>query len=137
MHSQPDSRELPAASILVVDDEEISRRAIIYSLEKAQLQSVNVESGEAAYKLLVEQPFDLVFLDVDMPGMTGFELCTKLRALPAHTISTSDERYALSAHDPSCQSVIEYEHGVGSGGSRFSLPWEHLAVIYRFRLSIR
>jgi DNA-binding response OmpR family regulator len=82
--SQPGSQELPSVKILVVDDEEISRRAIIYSLEKAQLQSVNVESAETAYKLLVEGPFDLIFLDVDMPGMSGFELCTKLRALPAH-----------------------------------------------------
>jgi DNA-binding response OmpR family regulator len=82
--TQPGDQELPAAKILVVDDEPISRRAIIYALEKARLQSVNVESAEAAYKLLVEGPFDLVFLDVDMPGMSGFELCTKLRALPSH-----------------------------------------------------
>jgi DNA-binding response OmpR family regulator len=80
----PGNQELPVAKILVVDDEPISRRAIIYALEKARLQSVNVESAEAAYKLLVASPFDLVFLDVDMPGMSGFELCTKLRALPAH-----------------------------------------------------
>ncbi len=78
------SLEFPAAKILVVDDEEISRRAIIYALEKARLQSVNIESAGTAYKLLVEFPFDLIFLDVDMPGMSGFELCTKLRALPAH-----------------------------------------------------
>jgi DNA-binding response OmpR family regulator len=80
----PETQEVPAANILVVDDEAISRRAIIYALEKAQLQSVNVESSETAYKLLTESNFDLVFLDVDMPGMTGFELCTKLRALPFH-----------------------------------------------------
>ena len=30
---------------------------------------------------------------------------------------------------PSCQSVIEYKHRVGGGGSRFSLPWEHLGTI--------
>ncbi|MEJ0089495.1 MAG: response regulator [Limisphaerales bacterium] len=81
---QPGVQEVPAANILVVDDEEISRRAIIYSLEKAGLQSVNVESAETAYQLLTDTQFGLVFLDVDMPGMTGFELCAKLRALPAH-----------------------------------------------------
>ena len=80
----PETQEVPAANILVVDDEAISRRAIIYALEKAQLQSINVEAPETAYKLLTESHFDLVFLDVDMPGMTGFELCAKLRALPLH-----------------------------------------------------
>ena len=79
-----ETQEVPAASILVVDDEAISRRAIIYALEKAQLQSINVESPDIAFKLLAESRFDLVFLDVDMPGMTGFELCTKLRAMPFH-----------------------------------------------------
>ncbi|MGD0351664.1 MAG: response regulator [Verrucomicrobiota bacterium] len=79
-----EKQDLPPANILVVDDEAISRRAIVYSLEKAQLQSINVEDPNAALKLLSENPFDLVFLDVDMPGMTGFELCTKLRTLPAH-----------------------------------------------------
>jgi DNA-binding response OmpR family regulator len=82
--TQPEKQQLPSSNILVVDDETISRRAIVYALEKAQLQSVNVEDPNAAFKLLSENPFDLVFLDVDMPGMTGFELCTKLRTLPAH-----------------------------------------------------
>ena len=82
--TRPDKQEIPAASILVVDDEVISRRAIIYALEKAQLQSVSVDDPHAAFKLLSENQFDLVFLDVDMPGMTGYELCTKLRNLPLH-----------------------------------------------------
>ncbi|MGA3285106.1 MAG: response regulator [Verrucomicrobiota bacterium] len=82
--TQPEKQEMPPANVLVVDDEAISRRAIVYALEKAQLQSVNVEDPNAAFKLLSENPFDLVFLDVDMPGMTGFELCTKLRTLPGH-----------------------------------------------------
>jgi DNA-binding response OmpR family regulator len=80
----PEKQEIPAAHILVVDDEAISRRAITYALEKAHLQSVNVEDPFAAFKLLSENHFDLIFLDVDMPGMTGFELCTKLRGLPFH-----------------------------------------------------
>ncbi len=82
--TQPEKQVMPPANVLVVDDEAISRRAIVYALEKAQLQSVNVEDPKAAFKLLSENPFDLVFLDVDMPGMTGYELCTKLRNLPDH-----------------------------------------------------
>lgn len=82
--TRPEHQEIPRANVLVVDDEAISRRAITYALEKAKLKSVNVEDPQAAYDLLSENHFDLVFLDVDMPGMTGFELCSKLRGLPAH-----------------------------------------------------
>ncbi len=76
--------EAPPASVLVVDDEAISRRALTYALEKAKLKSTNVDDPLVAYKLLEEKKFDLIFLDVDMPGMNGFELCTKLRTLPAY-----------------------------------------------------
>ena len=72
------------ANILVVDDEPISRRAVTHALERAKLQSVGVDDPHVALKLLSESAYDLVFLDVDMPGMTGHELCTKLRALPRH-----------------------------------------------------
>jgi DNA-binding response OmpR family regulator len=71
-------------NILVVDDEEISRRAVTYAIEKAKFRAVSIGDPLAALSLLSEQAFDLIFLDVDMPGMNGFELCTKLRALPAH-----------------------------------------------------
>lgn len=79
-----DKRQVPPAQVLVVDDEAISRRAVTYALEKAKLKAVSVEDPEVAYQLLSEKSFDLVFLDVDMPRMNGFELCAKLRSLPAH-----------------------------------------------------
>jgi PleD family two-component response regulator len=79
----PEARNASAqirANILVVDDEAISRRAVTHALEKAKLSCTSVESPELALSALAERTFDLVFLDVDMPGMNGFELCTKLRA---------------------------------------------------------
>jgi CheY-like chemotaxis protein len=80
----PDRQEIPLVNILVVDDESISRRAVTYALEKAKLKSVSVEDPNQAFKMITENRFDLIFLDVDMPGMNGFELCSKLRALPAY-----------------------------------------------------
>jgi DNA-binding response OmpR family regulator len=68
----------------VVDDEAISRRALVHALERAKLKCVTVEDAKAALELLQKNKYDLVFLDVDMPGMNGFELCTKLRSLPEH-----------------------------------------------------
>jgi DNA-binding response OmpR family regulator len=73
--------EPSGANILVVDDDAISRRAVTYALEKARLKSLAVDHPETALDLLLQRQFDLVILDVNMPGMNGFELCAKLRAL--------------------------------------------------------
>jgi DNA-binding response OmpR family regulator len=81
---QPDNQEIPRANIIVVDDDPISQRAVVYALEKAQLRPVTTVDPNAALQMLTENNFDLVFLDVNMPGMNGFELCAKLRALPRH-----------------------------------------------------
>jgi PleD family two-component response regulator len=72
------------ANVLVVDDEAISRRALVYALEKAKLKSVSVEDPLQAFQMLSQDQYDLIFLDVDMPNMSGFELCSRLRTLPAY-----------------------------------------------------
>ena len=77
------SRGVPPR-ILVVDDELLSRRAITHALERAKLTCTDVEEPLNALKLLQDNTYDLIFLDADMPGMNGFELCAKLRAIPAH-----------------------------------------------------
>jgi DNA-binding response OmpR family regulator/HPt (histidine-containing phosphotransfer) domain-containing protein len=77
-------KSYPAADVLVVDDEAISRRAITYALEKGKLKSTAVEDPLEALKLLSLKKFDLIFLDVDMPNMSGFELCTKIRTQPSY-----------------------------------------------------
>jgi CheY-like chemotaxis protein len=69
---------------MVVDDEAISRRALVYALEKAKLKSVSVEDPLQAFQMLSQDQYDLIFLDVDMPNMSGFELCSRLRTLPAY-----------------------------------------------------
>src|SRR6266511_1887676 len=82
--SASDTDGFPPANLLVVDDGVISRREVTYALEKANLKCVSVEDPDTALKMLSENKFDLIFLDVDMPGMSGFDLCAKLRALPQH-----------------------------------------------------
>ena len=58
------------------------------------------------YKLLEEKKFDLVFLDVDMPGMTGYELCAKLRNLAHHKKTPVVFVTALSDFDSRTNSMM-------------------------------
>jgi CheY-like chemotaxis protein len=69
----------PPIRILVVDDDLIARRAITGVLQTTFEKPESVDSGEAALALAAEKPFDVIFLDVFMPGMDGFEVCLKIR----------------------------------------------------------
>jgi CheY-like chemotaxis protein len=68
----------PAMSILVVDDDPLTRRAITGALQVAFLRPDNAESGEAALALAAEKSFDVIFMDVQMPGMDGFTACSRI-----------------------------------------------------------
>jgi len=72
------------AKILAVDDEVISLKAVVFALEKAELKATSVGNPVEALELLGKETFDLVVLDIEMPGMTGIELCQKLRSFPTH-----------------------------------------------------
>ncbi|HXP63237.1 MAG TPA: response regulator [Dongiaceae bacterium] len=69
----------PAIRILAVDDDPVSRFALWASVKKAFGQPDLAESGNAALALARLQSYDLVLLDVMMPGMDGFEVCEKIR----------------------------------------------------------
>jgi CheY-like chemotaxis protein len=71
--------------ILAVDDEPISRRTISVALGKASLRCLCLEDSRMALKILEDNPFDLIFLDAEMPGLNGFELCAELRKTPTNS----------------------------------------------------
>jgi CheY-like chemotaxis protein len=68
----------PPIQLLVVDDDPVARRAISGTLQLAFGRPDSVESGEAALRLAREKTFDLIFLDVQMPGMDGFAACSRI-----------------------------------------------------------
>ena len=68
----------PPIRLLVVDDDPIARRAISGALQLALEKPDSAESGEAALILAAEKPFDMIFLDVLMPGLDGFATCARI-----------------------------------------------------------
>ena len=70
--------------ILAVDDEVISREMVCSALEKAGLHAKSLDDPLAAQRLLEQERFDLIFLDIEMPGQTGLELCAKIRGMESN-----------------------------------------------------
>jgi two-component system, sensor histidine kinase len=73
------------ATVLVVDDNDASRFAKCTLLRRAGFCVTEVSTGRAALEALHRQPIDLVLLDINLPDMSGLEVCARIKA---------DARYA-------------------------------------------
>ena len=65
--------------ILVVDDQVINRRLPAALLSKAGCEIVEAENGDQALALLAREQFNCVLLDISMPGISGDEVCRRIR----------------------------------------------------------
>lgn len=70
-------------TVLICDDEPHIRESIRYAVNKEGLSYELASDGHAAHAKALSTRPDLIILDVGMPGMTGFEVCEKLRAEPS------------------------------------------------------
>ncbi len=65
---------------LIVDDSEINQLIINKMLEAIGVASINANSGEEALNILSENKIDLIFMDIQMPGMDGYQATKQIRA---------------------------------------------------------
>ena len=65
--------------LLAVDDDPVSRCALALALQKVFDPPDTAPDGQGGLALATDQSYDIIFLDVEMPGMDGFELCKKIR----------------------------------------------------------
>jgi CheY-like chemotaxis protein len=73
-----------SAQALVVDDDPLSNRLVVAALGRAQIRARSADDPLVGLQWLKETRYDLVLLDIEMPGMDGFELCRRLRTLPGY-----------------------------------------------------
>lgn len=76
---RPDLVQQPPIRILAVDDDPISRHAISFTLKKTLCLPELASEGATALELATQNAYDAMFLDIQMPGLDGFELCAKIR----------------------------------------------------------
>ncbi len=74
-----DLLENPPIRVLAVDDDPISRHAISFTLKKALNLPELANNGADGLELAILNAYDAIFLDVQMPGLNGFDLCVKIR----------------------------------------------------------
>ena len=86
---------------IIVDDDRMSLRILQSLVEKTDFLNLvgAYDNALQAARALVEQEVDLLFLDVEMPDMTGLELIETLERKPQIIITTSKEQYAMKAFD--------------------------------------
>lgn len=87
--------------VIIVDDESAGRKLIKeYLVDFEQLVLMGeANNGVDAIRLINEFKPDLLFLDIQMPGMTGFEVLPHLEEIPPIIFSTAYDQYALRAFE--------------------------------------
>ncbi len=85
--------------ILVIDDEAAIRKSFVLALEDTGYQVDTAETGEEGIEMEQSKQYDLIFLDLKMPGMDGIETLRELRSAnkdtPIYIITAFYEEYLI------------------------------------------
>ncbi len=95
LHSLEKRDALPSGSVLVVDDESAVCHVMRLALGRAGYGVVTAESPEAAIVAVREHDCPVAFIDLNLPGMNGIELCRVLKSERPRTVA-----YLLTGYAP-------------------------------------
>jgi putative two-component system response regulator len=119
------------ARVLVVDDNPLNVELMAENLEQAGYEVVRAGSGEEALARAAEQSFDMVLLDVMMPGLDGFQVCERMkkdehtRFLPVVMVTALDKRE-------------DRIRGISAGADDFlNKPFDRAELLMRVKACIR
>jgi len=101
-------RAAPGTRVLVVDDDSAQQTIVLSMLQASGIAAVSVGSAEEALQTLTTTEIDLLVLDWALPGMSGLELCQKLRKDPHFGVLPI---LFLTAHSSSDDLVTAFEAG--------------------------
>src|SRR2546426_10375642 len=121
------------ARILVVDDELEIMRALQRSLTAHGFEVFTASSGEEALEAITHHRPDLMLLDLGLPGMSGLEVCKRVRAesnLPIIVLSVKDaERDKVQALDLGADDYVPKPFGMDEVLARIRVALRHTAQV--------
>src|SRR5712671_5239291 len=96
--------------VLIIDDDAVNRRLAQAMFQKLGWDAATLDSGDQALLHLATHRYDLVLLDISMPGMNGVDVCRHIRANPrladlrviaytAHVLLEEQQRFLASGFD--------------------------------------
>lgn len=119
------------ARILVVDDDASVRRVFQRLLAREGYEVLLASDGDAALAIAAHEPIDTILLDMNMPGMSGLDVCRGLRADPRHIhtpvvfVAGMDDREAR-------------REALQAGATDFlGKPFDEIELLARLRNSVR
>ena len=117
------------ARILIADDEPSVRDSVTYALQQEGYQVTSaVDGSDAEAKLAGEMPFDLLILDIMMPGPSGLDICRDVRARSTVPI------IILTAKDAEVDKVVGLEVGADDYVTK---PFSVRELLGRVRAQLR
>ena len=114
--------------VLVVDDEKLIVKGIKFSLEQDEMEVTTAYDGETALELAKSNEFDVILLDVMLPGLSGFEVCQAVREFSDVPI------IMLTAKGEDMDKILGLEYGADD---YITKPFNILEVKARIRAIIR
>lgn len=114
--------------VLVVDDEKLIVKGIKFSLEQDEMQVTAAYNGEDALELAKNSEFDVILLDVMLPGLSGFEVCQAIREFSDVPI------IMLTAKGDDMDKILGLEYGADD---YITKPFNILEVKARIKAIIR
>jgi len=114
--------------ILVVEDERALADAVGYALRGDGHEVEAVDDGEAAISAAIDRPFDLLVLDLMLPGVSGIEVCRRLRSESPIPI------LMLTARDAEVDRVLGLEAGADDYVTK---PFSMSELLARVRAILR
>ena len=114
--------------VLVVDDEKLIVKGIKFSLEQDEMQVDCAYDGEEALEKAKENQYDIILLDVMLPGLTGFEVCQAIREFSSVPI------IMLTAKGEDMDKILGLEYGADD---YITKPFGVMELISRVKALLR